>query len=99
MVTRRLIVSSIGLGVLGAAVPARATSVPAAIEVDLRGAIDASAHGVRPGGGDRKSKAFSRLLKEAAAKQVPVFLPPGDYVVSNIDLPDNTRLTGIAGAT
>lgn len=99
MVTRRLIISSIGLGMLGAAAPARAAGMPAAIEVDLRGAIDASAHGVRPGGGDRKSKAFSRLLEEAAAKQMPVFLPPGDYVVSNIDLPDNTRLTGVAGAT
>ena len=99
MVTRRLIISSIGLGVLGAAAPARAAGMPAAIEVDLRGAIDASAHGVRPGGGDRKSKAFARLLEEAAAKQVPVFLPPGDYVVSNVDLPDNTRLTGVPGAT
>ncbi len=99
MVTRRLIVSSIGLGVFGAAVPARATSLPAPINVDLRGAIDASAFGVRPGGGDRKSKAFSKLLKEAAAREQPVFLPPGDYVVSNVDLPDNTRLTGVPGAT
>lgn len=99
MVTRRLIVSSIGLGVFGAAVPARATGVPAPINVDLRGAIDASAFGVRPGGGDRKSKAFSKLLKEAAAREQPVFLPPGDYVVSNVDLPDNTRLTGVPGAT
>lgn len=99
MVTRRLIVSSIGLGAFGAAVPARATNLPAPINVDLRGAIDASAFGVRPGGGDRKSKAFSKLLKEAAAREQPVFLPPGDYVVSNVDLPDNTRLTGVPGAT
>jgi uncharacterized secreted repeat protein (TIGR03808 family) len=69
------------------------------MDVDLRGSIDASAHGVRPGADDRKSKAFETLLKQAAAKNTPVFLPPGDYVISNITLPDNTRITGVAGAT
>lgn len=99
MVSRRLMLGSIGLGMLGAALPARAAGAPATIDVDLRGAIDASAHGVRPGGGDRKSKAFAKLLREAAAKRQPVFLPAGDYVVSNIDLPEHTHLTGVPGAT
>ena len=69
------------------------------VDVDLRGSIDASAHGVRPGADDRKSKAFAKLLKDAAAKNTPVFLPPGDYTISSITLPDNTRLTGVPGAT
>ncbi|MBD9371418.1 TIGR03808 family TAT-translocated repetitive protein [Rhizobium sp. ARZ01] len=96
MVSRRLFLSSIGLGLT--ALPALSAGTPV-LNVDLRGAIDASAHGVRPGGDDRKSKAFAKLLREAAAKNLPVFLPPGDYHVSNIELPGNTRLTGVPGAT
>ena len=98
MVTRRFFLSGLGLGTLAGATAARAERLPV-VDVDLRGSIDASAHGIRPGADDRKSKAFARLLREAAAKNMPVFLPPGDYTVSNITLPDNTRLTGVAGAT
>ena len=100
MVSRRLFLSSLGLGATAAAVPAlaRAQRLPV-IDVDLRGSIDASAHGVRPGADDRKSKAFEKLVKQAAAKNTPVFLPPGDYVVSNVTLPDGARITGVPGAT
>ena len=100
MVSRRLFLSSLGLGAAAAAVPAlaRAQRLPV-IDVDLRGSIDASAHGVRPGADDRKSKAFEKLVKQAAAKNTPVFLPPGDYVVSNVTLPDGARITGVPGAT
>lgn len=98
MVTRRLFLSGLGMaGVTGAAA-AQSRRLPV-VDVDLRGSIDASAHGVRPGADDRKSKAFAKLLKDAAAKNTPVFLPPGDYAISNITLPDNTRLTGVPGAT
>ncbi len=98
MVTRRLFLSGLGLGAAGLATPAAAGRLPI-VDVDLRGSIDASAHGIRPGADDRKSKASEKLLKEAAAKNTPVFLPPGDYTISNISLPDNTRLTGVPGAT
>ncbi|MEW9616136.1 TIGR03808 family TAT-translocated repetitive protein [Shinella sp. S4-D37] len=100
MVSRRLFLSSLGLGAAAAAVPAlaRAQRMPV-VDVDLRGSIDASAHGVRPGADDRKSRAFEKLVKQAAAKNTPVFLPPGDYVVSNVTLPDGTRITGVPGAT
>lgn len=101
MVTRRLFLSGLGLGAAGFAAPAAAaggTRLPI-VDVDLRGSIDASAHGIRPGADDRKSKAFEKLLKDAAARNTPVFLPPGDYTISNITLPDNTRLTGVPGAT
>ncbi|MCO5150323.1 MULTISPECIES: TIGR03808 family TAT-translocated repetitive protein [unclassified Shinella] len=99
MVSRRLFLSGLGLGAAGIAAPVHARTQLPVVDVDLRGSIDASAHGIRPGADDRKSKAFARLLKDAAAKNTPVFLPPGDYVVSNITLPDNTRLTGVPGAT
>lgn len=100
MVTRRLFLSGLGFGAAGIAgtAAARTQRLPI-VDIDLRGSIDASEHGVRPGASDRKSKAFARLLKDAAAKNTPVFLPPGDYVISNIALPDNTRLTGVPGAT
>lgn len=100
MVTRRLFLSGLGFAAAGIATTAAArTQRLPIVDVDLRGSIDASEHGVRPGASDRKSKAFARLLKDAAAKNTPVFLPPGDYVISNIALPDNTRLTGVPGAT
>jgi uncharacterized secreted repeat protein (TIGR03808 family) len=99
MVSRRLILSSFGLGALGAALPARAAGTATLVNVELRGAIDAAAHGVRPGGESRKNRAFAKLLRDASAKNLPIFLPPGDYVISNIELPDNTRLTGVPGAT
>ncbi|WP_313529128.1 TIGR03808 family TAT-translocated repetitive protein [Shinella sp.] len=101
MVSRRLFLSGLGLGAAGFVAPAAAaggTRLPI-IDVDLRGSIDASTHGIRPGADDRKSKAFEKLLTDAAAKNTPVFLPPGDYAISNITLPDNTRLTGVPGAT
>ena len=94
MVTRRLFLAGIGLG--AAASPAAGTPL---IDVDLRGAIDASEHGIRPGADDRKSRAFEKLLREAAGRNVPVFLPAGEYVISNIALPDGTRLSGVPGAT
>ena len=100
MVSRRLFLSGLGLAAGGIATSTRAAAqrLPV-LDIELRGSIDASAHGIRPGAADRKSKAFARLLKDAAAKNTPVFLPPGDYVVSNLALPDNTRLTGVSGAT
>ncbi|MCF3638534.1 TIGR03808 family TAT-translocated repetitive protein [Rhizobium sp. TRM95111] len=97
MVSRRLFLACIGSGAAAAA-PVRAAE-PSFLTVDLRGAIDAGEHGVRPGAGNRKSRAFQKLVREAAAKNLPVFLPPGDYVVSNITLPDNARITGVPGAT
>jgi len=100
MVTRRLFLSGLGLGAAGVATAAAGeTRRLPVVDIDLRGSIDAAAHGLRPGGGDRKSKAFAKLLHEAAAKNTPVFLPPGDYAVSNITLPDNVRITGVPGAT
>ena len=98
MVSRRLFLSGLGTAGMAGAAAARTQRLPV-VDVDLRGSIDAAAHGVRPGADDRKSKAFARLLADAAAKNMPIFLPPGDYAISNITLPDNTRLTGVPGAT
>ncbi len=66
---------------------------------DLRGSVDASKFGVRPDAYDDQSKLLQKVLDRAAKDDKPVFLPPGTYVVSNIDLPTRTRLMGISGAS
>jgi len=66
---------------------------------ELRGSIDAGAHGVTPEGGETARRNLERLLADAAGRNMPIYLPPGDYPMSGLTLPDNTRLIGIAGAT
>lgn len=65
----------------------------------MRGSIDAADLGVRPGALDDQSKAFAKLLRQAADRDAPVFLPAGAYVVSNLTLPRYVRLSGVPGAT
>lgn len=65
----------------------------------LRGSLDATGFGVRPGSYDDQSRLLQKALNAAAAEDKPVFLPPGLYVASNIELPDRTRLMGVPGAS
>jgi uncharacterized secreted repeat protein (TIGR03808 family) len=78
-----------------AAIAGPALAQPAA----LRGSIDATELGVDPAGSGDQSKAFNAMLRKAADRDMPVFLPPGNYIVSNIGLPARTRLFGVAGAS
>ena len=72
---------------------------PALQVADLRGSLDVSQFGVRPDAYDDQSKLLQRVLDKAAAQDKPVFLPPGTYVVSNINLPPRARLMGISGTS
>ncbi|OWW02700.1 Tat protein [Rhizobium sp. R72] len=74
-------------------------SLAATREGDLRGAIDAVEYKTTPGAADRKSVGLQKMIDQAAAENVPVFLPPGTYKVSNLVLPENTRITGVPGAS
>lgn len=65
----------------------------------MRGSIDATELGVQPDAPDDQSKAFTRMLAEANERNAPVFLPPGNYVVSNLTLPARVRLSGVSGAS
>src|SRR5690606_14935151 len=65
----------------------------------IRGSINASEFNVWPDALDDQSRAFRRMLEKASEREAPVFLPPGDYVISNIRLPANVRLAGVPGAT
>lgn len=66
---------------------------------DLRGAIDASTHGAAPDSVIDQTRTLQRLVDTSAATGRPLYLPPGRYDVSGLTLPDDIRLTGVAGAT
>lgn len=76
-----------------------AVSAPLLAQADFRGSLDAGQFGVRPGDADLSAKAFNAMLRQAAARNMPILLPPGIYQLANIDLPDNVRLLGVPGAT
>ncbi|GLQ17909.1 TIGR03808 family TAT-translocated repetitive protein [Maritalea porphyrae] len=63
------------------------------------GAIDASANGVVANTGSDISSDLSALLEKAASLSQPVYLPAGEYLVSNISLPSGTALYGARGST
>ncbi|MEF0939699.1 TIGR03808 family TAT-translocated repetitive protein [Rhizobium sp. BR 362] len=66
---------------------------------EMRGPIDAIAYKATPGTSDIRSGKLQAVIDSAARANTPVFLPPGNYDVSNLSLPDNTRITGIPGAS
>ncbi|MCB1438613.1 MAG: TIGR03808 family TAT-translocated repetitive protein [Nitratireductor sp.] len=86
---------------LGAAAPARAEKSARELfsMADLRGSSNANELGLRPGAVDDQSKLLQSILDKAASQNKPVFLPPGDYKVSNILLPSNTKLIGVPGSS
>lgn len=98
---RSFIAAACGLATAGLA-PARpgaAAELAGVTDASIRGSLDAEGFGIRPGAHDDQSRAFARMLEEAAKDGQAVFLPPGRYRVSNITLPRNVRLTGIPGST
>ncbi len=96
---RRFLAGTAGFAVGGLSLPLSATAASGMELASMHGSIDATELGVRPGALDDQSKAFSQMLQSAADRDMPVFLPPGSYVVSNITLPRRVRLTGVPGAT
>ena len=68
-------------------------------KADLRGGHDADLSGLLPDAIDDQSRLFQRAIDLAAAEDRVLRLPPGTYVMSNIDLPDGARIAGVPGAT
>ncbi len=64
----------------------------------LPSALNALDFGVETGGGNQ-SAALQRAIDEAASKQMPLFLPGGDYAASNIQLPTGLQFFGVPGQT
>jgi len=68
-------------------------------QIGLRGGLDADLAGLLPDAVDDQSRLFQRAIDDAAAAGRILRLPPGRFVVSNIDLPDGARISGVPGAT
>ncbi|MBO6675107.1 MAG: TIGR03808 family TAT-translocated repetitive protein [Rhizobiales bacterium] len=96
MLSRRTFLtgSMIGAG-LALPVSAKAQTLLA----DLRGSLDVSSFGVRPGALDNQSTAMQEAINRAAQDGQPLFMPAGDYLVSNIDLPSGITIVGVPGRT
>lgn len=93
---RELLILASG-GAVAGAIPLSARAQIFAAE--LRGSINGVDLGLRPSAMDDQSAVFQAALNDASATGRTLFLPGGEYLVSNIDLPARTRITGIAGET
>lgn len=98
---RNLLKRSALFGVAGLALPNSllASGLKGIELAAMRGSINATDLGLRPDMLDDQSRSFAKLLGQASDRNVPVFLPAGTYVVSNITLPPFVRLSGVPGAT
>ena len=98
---RRFLAGTAGFAVGGLARSGsrRAAGLDGITTASMRGSIDATELGVRPGALDDQSKAFASMLQVASDRDMPLFLPPGIYVVSNLTLPSRVRLSGVPGAS
>ncbi|TPK86397.1 TIGR03808 family TAT-translocated repetitive protein [Mesorhizobium sp. B2-4-12] len=97
---RTLLTQTAGFAVIGLSLgKAAAASLTGIEKASMRGSINATELGVQAGTFDDQSKAFAKLLRDANSRDMPVFLPPGAYVVSNLSLPGRVRLSGVPGAT
>ncbi|CDZ53554.1 TIGR03808 family TAT-translocated repetitive protein [Neorhizobium galegae] len=100
MISRRAALTMIAGAAAAGTLPPRVFSAQQGFpSVDLRGSIDAGAHGVTPDGGDKQNRKLAEIIAKAARQNMPVFLPPGNYPVSNLNLPEGTRITGVPGAS
>jgi hypothetical protein len=100
MLNRRSFLSATaGFAVAGLASPLSASDLSGIKLAAMRGSINAGELGLRPAAFDDQSKAFAKMLDEAANRDMPVFLPPGVYIVSNLSLPRHFRNSGVPGAT
>jgi uncharacterized secreted repeat protein (TIGR03808 family) len=97
---RKFLAGTAGFAVLGLSLgKSAATNLPGIENASMRGSFNATDLGMQPGALDDQSKAFAKLLRDASDRDMPVFLPPGTYVVSNLSLPSRVRLSGVPGAS
>ncbi len=100
MLDRRRFLSAAGLSAAALAVrPMEANAAGDVVTASLRGSIDVTELGIRPGALDDQSKAFAKILRQAGDRDTPLYIPPGVYIVSNLTLPPRIRLSGAPGAS
>jgi uncharacterized secreted repeat protein (TIGR03808 family) len=86
--------SAAGAGSTLLATPGRATPMP----LGSLG-LDVTHFGVNPGSPHDQSQALQRAIEASAGARVPLWLPAGTYIVSDLVLPSGAQLYGIRGAT
>lgn len=92
--------AALGAG-LGAGVPlprANARAV-ARIATPRAGALDAAHFGLHLGAGEDQGAALQAAVDAAVERGLPLFVPPGRYLVSGVALPTGAYLAGVPGAT
>jgi uncharacterized secreted repeat protein (TIGR03808 family) len=87
-----------GLGLGAAATTARATEKRSPATLTAMNATDVSL-GLAPDDGRDQTAALQAAVDAAAEKDVPLALPRGTYIVSDLRLRPGTRLIGTARAT
>ena len=92
---RRLIVVS----ALTGAVPTSMLVTPAVAAPLSSLGVDATALGVRAGGGADQTRMLQAAIDRTAGARVPLMLGPGDYRIGELQLPTGTQLIGVRGAT
>lgn len=63
------------------------------------GGVNANSEGLRAGSTSDQGKQLQKILQKASLSNQAVFIEPGRYKVSNLTLPENTRLYGTSNAT
>ncbi len=96
MLTRRFFCGGILPAVAGLSVAAPVGAGQLFRAAGLRGSLDAG-NMVVAEPGENGSRRFAQVLRQAAERGRPVFLPPGTYRVSGLDLPDFTEINGVPG--
>jgi uncharacterized secreted repeat protein (TIGR03808 family) len=98
---RRAFIAYIAASAAAGLLAPRAFAAPLAkiAGAEMRGPIDAITYKTTPGTSDIRSGKLQAMIDSAARDNTPLFLPPGNYNVSNLTLPDNTRITGVPGAS
>ena len=94
---RRQFLAALAVGAAALPVAARAQNL--VLDADMRGAIDVQDFGFKPDTFDDQSRAFAAILAKASQTNELVVLPPGNYVLSNLKLPERVRISGVRGAS
>ncbi|AKI01330.1 twin-arg-translocated uncharacterized repeat protein [Hoeflea sp. IMCC20628] len=95
---RSLLASLAGAGAASLLIP-QATAGELFSQVGLRGGHDGDLAGLLPDAVDDQSRMFQYAIDDAAANGRVLHLPRGSFVISNINLPDGARISGVPGAT
>lgn len=92
MITRRNFLAGLGAGSV-------ALANSQAFAQQVFGGINANSMGLQAGSAGDQGKILQKILNKASRNNQAVFIEPGRYKISNLTLPENSRLIGVNGAS